>query len=79
MVIDLPDLAELEKFVNREPMTIEVDYPGQYIVTYKGNAIGYGIADNGQLKSQFPKAEWPFSLVEPPVGDATDDDEFDLD
>ncbi len=79
MVIDLPDLAELEKFVNREPMTIEVNYPGQYIVTYKGNAIGYGIADNGQLKSQFPKAEWPFSLVEPPVSDATDDDVFDLD
>ncbi|RMF60494.1 MAG: NOL1/NOP2/sun family putative RNA methylase [Calditrichaeota bacterium] len=62
-VIELTDLEVLEKFVNREPLDIGVDSTGQMIVKYKGLVIGYGVADKGKLKSQFPKGEWPFYLT----------------
>ena len=63
MVVDLPDFATLEKFVNREALDVPVAGKGQVLVRYNGLIIGYGLADNGQLKSQFPKAEWPFRLT----------------
>lgn len=62
-VIDLPDLATLETFANREPLSIEVEKPGQHIVRYRGMTIGYGIVEKGVFKSQFPKGEWPFQLT----------------
>ncbi len=67
MIVDLPDLPTLEKFVNREPLDIPAVLPGQYIVQYNGCVIGYGVADHGRLKSQFPKGEWPFRLVDEAV------------
>ena len=80
MIVDIDDLATLDKYVNREPLDISVDLPGQYIVKYNGSVIGYGVADKGQLKSQFPKADWPFSLAEPQISENPDsDDGLDID
>ena len=62
-VITIEDLETLQKFVNREPLEIPVDVPGQYIVKYKNNVLGYGVADKGRLKSQFPKGDWPFEVI----------------
>lgn len=64
-VIDIEDLPTLQRFVNREEVDIPVEGKGQIIVRYRGCVIGYGLADGGRLKSQFPKAEWPFRLVDP--------------
>ncbi len=61
-VIALEDLKTVEQFVNRQPLDIPVDGKGQYIVTYHQLVLGYGLADKGRLKSQFPKGEWPFQL-----------------
>lgn len=63
MIVELPDLETLEKFVNRGPLDIVVEATGQHIVKYKNCIIGYGVADGGRLKSQFPKGDWPFKLV----------------
>ena len=63
-VIQLSRLEELEKFVNREPMDIKLNEKGQVIVKYKNCNVGYGLAIDGILKSQFPKGEWPFKLVQ---------------
>lgn len=63
-VVELPDPAALQAFVNRQPMNLPVEGKGQVLVRYKGCLIGYGIVEQGQLKSQFPKAEWPFHLVQ---------------
>jgi len=63
MIVEIDDLATLHKYVNRETLDIPAELPGQYIVKYKGCVIGYGVADNGRLKSQFPKAGWPFDLI----------------
>ncbi|MBN2364830.1 MAG: NOL1/NOP2/sun family putative RNA methylase [Calditrichaeota bacterium] len=60
--IDLNSVKELEEFVNRNPLSISDDLRGQIIVSYKNLLIGYGLTDGGNLKSQFPKAEWPFKL-----------------
>lgn len=62
-VIELSCLEELEKFVNREPLDIKANEKGQRIIKYKNCLIGYGLAIDGILKSQFPKGEWPFKLV----------------
>ncbi|MEZ4762100.1 MAG: hypothetical protein R3C26_02485 [Calditrichia bacterium] len=69
MIVDIDDLATPSINTNREPLDISVDLPGQYIVKYNGSVIGYGVADKGQLKSQFPKADWPFSLAEPQISE----------
>lgn len=61
--IELSGLADLEKFVNREAMDIGSDGKGQIIVKYNDCIIGYALADNGMLKSQFPKGEWAFQLL----------------
>nr|NIW79061.1 hypothetical protein [Calditrichia bacterium] len=63
-LVELDDLKTLEKFINRDGLDILVDNSGQFVVKYKECGIGYGIAENGRLKSQFPKAEWPFELSE---------------
>jgi len=63
MIVELPDLKTLEQFVNRAAVDVAVSGKGQVLVSYNGLVIGYGLADNGHLKSQFPKAEWPFQLV----------------
>ena len=63
MIVEIDDLATLHKYVNRETLDIPAELPGQYIVKYKGCVIGYGVADKGRLKSQFPKAGWPFDLI----------------
>ncbi len=60
--IDLTTLTDLEQFVNRSVMLQMVHGENQVIVKYQGIPIGYGIIENGVLKSQFPKAEWPFRL-----------------
>jgi 16S rRNA (cytosine1407-C5)-methyltransferase len=63
MVLELPDMETLNKFVNREALDIRMENNGQHIVKYKNIVIGYAIAENGQLKSQFPKGDWPFQLL----------------
>ncbi|MCB0291693.1 MAG: hypothetical protein KDH97_15660, partial [Calditrichaeota bacterium] len=63
MTLDLPDLPTLQQYVNREPLEIAVEERGQYLITYQNNILGYGVADRGQLKSQFPKGDWPFDLL----------------
>lgn len=62
-VVELPDLSTLEKFANRQPLDIFPQESGQYIVKYKNCMIGYGIVDEGRLKSQFPRGDWPFRLT----------------
>ncbi|NOX38389.1 MAG: NOL1/NOP2/sun family putative RNA methylase [Calditrichaeota bacterium] len=64
MVVDLPDLTMLQAFVNRQEVDLPVPGKGQVLVRYRGLVIGYGLADGGRLKSQFPKGEWPFHLVD---------------
>ncbi len=59
---NLSDLDILEKFVNREEFDVIPEGNAQNIVKYNNIPIGYGLADDGKLKSQFPKAEWPFHL-----------------
>ena len=60
--LHLDDLKIMEKFVNRESMDIPTDFQHQVIIYYNKLAIGYGLVDQGRVKSQFPKAEWPFSF-----------------
>jgi 16S rRNA (cytosine1407-C5)-methyltransferase len=60
--IELHDIKSLNEFVNRNQMDITVDGAGQRLVKYKSIMIGYGLADSGLLKSQFPKADWPFNI-----------------
>ena len=62
-IIEIEDLETLQQYVNRQPLEISVDQPGQYIVKYKNNVLGYGVADGGRLKSQFPKGDWPFEVI----------------
>ena len=71
--IELHEVKSLDKFVNRDQMNIEVGGAGQKLVKYKGIMIGYGLVDSGLLKSQFPKAEWPF-IIEIINGDPTRSD-----
>jgi hypothetical protein len=61
-ILTLDDLGQLESFVNRDAM--DVYSPGrlQTILVYRDMPIGYGLTDNGKVKSQFPKAAWPFTL-----------------
>jgi NOL1/NOP2/fmu family ribosome biogenesis protein len=58
--LDISDLSLLEKFVNRESLNLSVDTRNQTVVSYRGIPVGYGLEDQGKLKSQFPKAGWPF-------------------
>jgi 16S rRNA (cytosine1407-C5)-methyltransferase len=61
-IVEIADLQTLEKYLNRKPLEITVEKPGQYIVKYKNNILGYGVADDGRLKSQFPRGDWPFEV-----------------
>ncbi len=61
-IYDIQDLDLLEQFVNRGSLNLPAEFNTQVIVTHRDLPIGYGLVDNGQLKSQFPKAEWPFVL-----------------
>ncbi len=61
--VDLPDLETLEKFVNREVLQTDEDGHFQTLVRYKNITIGYGLSDQGKLKSQFPKGDWPFRII----------------
>jgi NOL1/NOP2/sun family putative RNA methylase len=62
-VFEISGLEELGKFVNREATGIKLEGKGQVILKYKDCPIGYGLADSGILKSQFPKGNWPFKLL----------------
>jgi hypothetical protein len=68
-ILDIPDLTTLENFVNRGEMDIQTEGNFQMLVKHRDLIIGYGLADNGKFKSQFPKAEWPFNLVQTPPQD----------
>ncbi len=61
-IIDLENAGLLEDFVNRRDLTIDSEGRNQIVLTYKHLPVGYGLVQDGQLKSQFPKAEWPFKL-----------------
>jgi NOL1/NOP2/sun family putative RNA methylase len=63
-VLDFPDLPTLENFVNRKDLNMQTDANFQIMVKHQELIIGYGLAENGKFKSQFPKAEWPFRLVQ---------------
>jgi NOL1/NOP2/sun family putative RNA methylase len=63
-VLDLPDLPTLENFVNRKDINMQTDANFQVMIKHRELIIGYGLAENGKFKSQFPKAEWPFRLVQ---------------
>lgn len=64
MSIQLPDLATVEKFVNRGVLDVTAPGKGQAVVRYKNLILGYGTIESGKLKSQFPRADWPFSLTD---------------
>ena len=55
-------LEQLEAFVNRNPVHIYSAGRLQTVLTYRDLPVGYGLTDEGKLKSQFPKAEWPFTF-----------------
>ena len=59
---DVEDIAMIEDFVNRRDLPLEIEGRNQIAVYYRQLPIGYGLALEGRLKSQFPKAEWPFKL-----------------
>jgi NOL1/NOP2/sun family putative RNA methylase len=59
---DLEDIAILDDFVNRRDLPLEIEGRNQIAVYYRQLPIGYGLALEGRLKSQFPKAAWPFKL-----------------
>lgn len=61
-VLELPDVQALEEFVNRGTLEAAGEFRSQVIVRYRGLNIGYGLWDKGRLKSQFPRAEWPFRV-----------------
>ena len=61
-VLEISDPGLLQKFVNREEVELTIGGNGQVMVIWEGIPIGYGLADDGRLKSQFPKAGWPFQL-----------------
>lgn len=65
-VFEISALEELEKFVNRESSGIKIEGKGQIIVKFNNCPIGYGLEDNGILKSQFPKGNWAFKLLTEP-------------
>ena len=60
--IDLDRLVQLEYFVNRRGLSLKVEGKNQQAFFYQNIPIGYGLLENGKIKSQFPKAEWPFNL-----------------
>lgn len=59
----LESMEELHRFVNRDEFNSSTSLGGQVLVRYKNFNIGYGLADGEKLKSQFPKAEWPFQVT----------------
>ena len=58
------DLPDLQKYVNRENMDYSGEIKIQAIVKHENLPIGYAMIQHEKLKSQFPKAEWPFNLVQ---------------
>lgn len=62
-VLEIPDFSLLHKFVNRQDLELTIEGNGQVIVKWKGIPVGYGLADERRLRSQFPKAGWPFQLL----------------
>lgn len=62
--VDLEDLLQVEDFVNRHHLQIPMAGDNQLAFYYKEIPIGYGLAEDNKVKSQFPKAEWPFHLAE---------------
>ncbi|MGH1364500.1 MAG: NOL1/NOP2/sun family putative RNA methylase [Calditrichia bacterium] len=62
-IIDLPDLATVEQFVNRHPIDTETEGRGQVLIRYNKCVIGYGIYEGTTIKSQFPKGDWQFSVT----------------
>ncbi len=61
--INLDHLSQLEDFVNRRPLQIPMAGENQIAFYYREIPIGYGLAEDDKVKSQFPKAEWPFLLI----------------
>jgi NOL1/NOP2/sun family putative RNA methylase len=59
---DVKNIAMLEEFVNRRDLPLKIEGRNQIAVYYQQLPIGYGLSLDGRLKSQFPKAEWPFKL-----------------
>ncbi len=64
--VELADLRQLEQFANRENLPLPGEERAQILAKYKDMMIGYGVAEDGRLKSQFPKAEWPFRILSSP-------------
>ena len=60
--IELANLPQLEDFVNRRSLDLQSEGKNQLAFFYQGIPIGYGLEEEGKVKSQFPKAEWPFNL-----------------
>ena len=60
--INLDHLGQLEDVVNRRNLNLPVQGKNQQAFFYRNIPIGYGLAEDGKIKSQFPKAEWPFNL-----------------
>jgi NOL1/NOP2/sun family putative RNA methylase len=61
-IINLETLQDLEKFVNRLPLDNGSGCINQVVVKFQELPIGYGLAKDNRIKSQFPKAEWPFQI-----------------
>jgi hypothetical protein len=62
-IFNLKSMDQLESFVNRNVLNIETSGKLQTLLTYRDMLIGYGLIAEGKLKSQFPKAGWPFTLT----------------
>ena len=60
--VELENLSQLEDFVNRRSLEVQCEGKNQLAFSYRAIPIGYGLEEQGKIKSQFPKAEWPFIL-----------------
>ena len=60
--IELNDLEEMERYVNRESITIPIGDRFQVLVRYSGAAIGHGLSRSGRLLSRFPRTGWRFEF-----------------
>jgi 16S rRNA (cytosine1407-C5)-methyltransferase len=60
--VELNNLEELERYVNRESITIPLGDRFQVLVRYLDAAIGHGLSQSGRLLSRFPRTGWRFEL-----------------
>lgn len=56
-VLELTEMQDLERFVNRQRVDLPISQQGQILVKMGEMGIGYGVARPDGLRSRFPKGE----------------------